>query len=120
MLCFVTKSSDKLLYTQQEKCELLPQTINENHSISSNLSDPATVAEVDTVAENIRNMKSVQPTTYFITDKKLSDIIKGFKSRKSAGLDRVTNKCIKNRPKKAVSYLRAIISACLSQSYIFP
>lgn len=115
----ILKHNNVIYYTQQEKADILAQNFNLNHNISTHLSDYGTVSEVDDVANQIRLTNPSPQNSYFITLDKIVEIIKSLRNKKSPGLDGINNQCLKNLPKKGLSYLTTILNACLKLSY-FP
>lgn len=116
----ILKNNNITYHTQQEKCEILAQTFSSNHSISANLSDQSTTADVNIAINNLNNsILSAPDNEILVSVDTVASIIKNIKPKKSPGADGITNKCLKALPKKGLKYITAVINACLRQSY-FP
>ena len=104
--------------TSTEKCEVLAQIFQENHTFSENLSDPETINNVNFSITNFENSVSLSEPIQTNTEDILS-IIKRLKNKKSPGSDGINNQCLKALPKKGLQFLAQLFNSCLRLGY-FP
>lgn len=113
------KQNNNIYNSQQEKCEVLAQTFSANHSYSQNLSDLTTIAEVEESLSNLNNANLNTQNSILVTPIHIQNIIKKMKIKKSPGIDKLNNMCLKALPKKGIIFLTGLINACFKLNY-FP
>lgn len=103
--------------TQAEKTEILARTFHANHVISSSLSNPNTIQEVNNKVRDLNAVTPIIEENYFITFRQIKDILQDLKNKKAPGIDGINNLCLKNLPKRGIKVLTGIINACLKLQY---
>lgn len=109
--------NDTILLTPEEKANALADTFLKNHQnplANENMSH--TIRVNNRVNRYIRNCEVTRGRNDIVTTTETTKIIKGLKSSKSPGIDKIHNKLIKKLPEKAI--LTFIIIACLALSYL--
>lgn len=111
------KLNDNLFITPTEKANILADTFSLNHTISMHLSDAVTETEVAGSIQELSRTPVLNPCQ--TNANKVSELIKGLKSKKSPGMDNINNKLLKALPPSGIKYLTFIFNACLRNCY-FP
>lgn len=101
-----------------DKAEAIANTYEQQFSPNQDLED---VEHDNLVTQTVNNFLSIPPNSSLppanITE--LRDIIKNLKDSKAPGIDKISNKCIRNLPPNLLIYLTALINAILKFNY-FP
>ena len=101
--------------TSTEKCEVLAETFQENHTFSANLSDQEAI-NFNFSTTNFKN--SVALSEQIQTNaESILPIIKSLKNKKSAGSNGINNQCLKALPKEGLQFLAQLFNSCLRHGY---
>ncbi len=108
-------------YTNQQKSETLADNFHKSHTLTLNYNNPRIT---NVVARSIRliNDTQIDPpelAKILTKPKEIYEILKRLKIRKSPGDDRITNRILRQIPKRAVVLLTTIFNACMKFSH-FP
>lgn len=113
------KINEKLIFTGQEKSEVLADKFSMAHNNPLKDENPIFSNSVDTkVEEYLTNITEVEGIIY-PCEEEIKVNLKNIKTRKSPGLDGIQNCLIKQLPSNGLFFLNIIFMACLKLSY-FP
>lgn len=108
-------------YTNQQKSETLANVFHKSHTLTLGLGNQRTEKIVAHSIKRI-NASSIAPSELakmLTKPKEIHGILKSLKIKKSPGDDHITNRLLKQIPKRAVVLLTMISNACMKLSY-FP
>lgn len=116
----ILKDNTSTYCTLEEKCNVLANTFELNNQVSNHLSDDTTISEVNNVVNSIKQTEITHiDQNFYISFENTSSFIKALKNKKSPGIDKINNKCLKNLPKKGIKYITNLFNSCL-KLYYFP
>lgn len=100
--------------TDEQKTELLAKTFEKAHNLDRSDSDPDRLIE-NTVSEFLRNSnhRDTESNKHLTNPSDLKELIKTLPPNKSAGLDEIDNKLIKNLPQKSIVQLTYLVNAII-------
>lgn len=112
------ETGGKFLNNPADKAELLANTFQNNHDITTSYHHKKTC---ETVTKTILDIENFTITNNYkkITTQELTDIIKSLKVNKSPGHDEIDNRLLKNLPLEAVLEIANILNDCFVHGY-FP
>lgn len=114
------KNNDNLLiHEDDDKAELLAESLLENHKLTRHLSDQPTKIIVQNSLLALENTEIQIPRYFETSPKEVKNIIRLTRPRKAPGEDGLQNIILKNLPRKMVVQLYYIYNYCLKNCY-FP
>lgn len=105
--------------TDTDKANTLAKHFENQHKLTTNLSDIETNQEVEQALRTIENEWQNQPNEMHTTLTQIIKIIKSSRPYKSAGKDKIQNKVLKYLPRKAIVQIYYVLNACFRLCY-FP
>lgn len=108
-----------LAITDSEKANAIADNLHDIHRQTENLSDRKTNIAVERLYQNFHKQTIETPETALTTPKEIKQVIKNLSNNKAPGEDKITNKLLKNLPRKPFMQLYYIINSCLKIQY-FP
>lgn len=107
-----------ILFTDEEKAEEIAETFHKNHTLTLNKIHRPTELAVENSMFTLNNDISQDPIQ-LTSPKEIKNILKSLQNKTSSSVDKITNKLLKNLPKKAHIYLCQLFNACMKLNY-FP
>jgi len=108
---------DELVYSDQEKSELIANAFYQSHVI-----DSAPTVHSESVANSKRLLHSLPidfPVIQRVRPNQLRELIDGLKTRKACGYDNINNRLVKNLPTSMIERISSLFTSCLKIGY-FP
>lgn len=114
-------NSNQFVYTNSEKAKEIAKMLSTSHLLTANMNHSRTSTLVDQSINTINNSPiSINDTTPLLTKPlEIKKFIHLFKSKKSPGIDGITNLVRKTFPFKSIIHLTKILNACILLCY-FP
>lgn len=113
------QSPHGLALTDKEKADTLAETLLNTHKLTLNKSNNLTIAEVERAIKNFYKKQITTPYEDLTTPAEIKKYIKTLKSNKAPGEDKISNRMLKNIPRKTIIQLNHILNNCIKQQY-FP
>lgn len=112
-------SPQGLTFSDIDKANSLAETFHQIHKQTHELSDRETNSIVENSIQEINRTTTTTPASDLTSPMEIKAIIKNFNANKAPGEDKITNKILKNLPKKSILQIYYILNQCLKLQY-FP
>ncbi|KAG5669722.1 hypothetical protein PVAND_000017 [Polypedilum vanderplanki] len=110
---------DGLLLTSEQKANKIADVFQTNHINPLNESSPDFSSHIKSKVSDLRQPLPSDRSTTLTDEAEINAIIRNLKNPKCPGPDKISNRLIKNLPRRGIKYLSKIFNSCLYHNY-FP